>query len=151
LIGNVHQLLPKNEPWRAYVAWAEIYGAHCPVFRFLEDLLIYIIGPIFSFRVPNRQFIVLSSLKAATELLDARATTYSDRPKIWMLELAKRNRTLFHMSFNHPHFKAYRTVLKNSLNTRAIQNYQSVQTEECRVLLDGLHKSPACFADHIGR
>ncbi|KAG1771257.1 cytochrome P450, partial [Suillus occidentalis] len=132
LIGNVHQLLPKKEPWRAYITWAEIYG------------------PIFSFRVPNRQFIVLSSLKAATELLDARATTYSDRPKIWMLELAKRNLTLFNMSFNHPYFKAYRTVLKNSLSTRAIQNYQSIQTEECRVLLDGLHKDPACFADHIG-
>jgi cytochrome P450 len=68
-----------------------------------------------------------------------------------MLELAKRNLTLFNMSCNHPYFKAYRTILKNSLSTRAIQNYQSVQTEECRVLLDGLHKNPDSFADHIGR
>jgi hypothetical protein len=40
--GNAHQLLPKNEPWRVYVRWAEIYGAHCPSFRFLQDLLTYI-------------------------------------------------------------------------------------------------------------
>ncbi|KAG1779526.1 hypothetical protein EV702DRAFT_1084879 [Suillus placidus] len=33
-IGNAHQL-PKNEPWRAYVTWAEIYGTHCPIFRLL--------------------------------------------------------------------------------------------------------------------
>ncbi|KAG1868231.1 cytochrome P450 [Suillus subalutaceus] len=131
--GNAHQLLPKNEPWRAYVTWAEIYG------------------PIFSFRVPNRQFIVLSSLKAATELLDARATIYFDRPKMWMLKLAKRNLNPFSISYNHPYFKAYRTVFKNSLSTRAIQNYQSVQNEECRVLLDGLHKNPDRFADHIGK
>ncbi|KAG1813161.1 cytochrome P450 [Suillus subaureus] len=132
-IGNPHQLLPKNEPWRAYVTWANIYG------------------PIFSFRVPNRQFIVLSSLKAATELFDARATMYSDRPKVWMLELAKRNLNPFSISYNHPYFKAYRTIFKNSLSTRAIQNYQSVQSEECRVLLDGLHKNPDCFTDHIGK
>ncbi|KAG1779635.1 hypothetical protein EV702DRAFT_79580 [Suillus placidus] len=105
--------------------------------------------PVLSFRVYNRQFIVLSSLQAATELLDARATTYSDRPKIWMIEFAKRNLNPFDISFNHPYFKAYRTVLKNSLSTRTIQNYQSVQTEECRVLLDGLHKNPDRFADHI--
>ncbi|KAG2138718.1 cytochrome P450 [Suillus bovinus] len=132
-VGNAHQILPKNEPWRTYATWAETYG------------------PVYSFRVPNRQFIVLSSLKAATELLDARAATYSDRPKIWMIELAKRNLNPFNVSFNHPYFKAYRTVLKNSLSTRAIQKYRSVQTEECRVLLHALHNDPDRFADHIRR
>ncbi|KAG1840272.1 cytochrome P450 [Suillus subalutaceus] len=132
-IGNAHELLPKNEPWRTYVKWAEIYG------------------PILSFRVPNRQFIVLSSLKVATELLDVRATTYSDRPKIWMIELAKRNLNPFNVSFKHPYFKEYRTALKNGLSTRTILNYQSVQADECRVLLNGLHKNPDDFADHIRR
>ncbi|KIK41645.1 hypothetical protein CY34DRAFT_805807 [Suillus luteus UH-Slu-Lm8-n1] len=131
--GNAHQLLPKNEPWRVYVRWAEIYG------------------PIFSFRVPNRQFIVLSSLEAVTELLDARATTYSDRPKVWMLELAKRHLHPFSISYHHPYFKAYRTAFQNSLSARALRKYQSVQTEECRVLLDALHKNPDRFADHIRR
>ncbi|KAG1742778.1 uncharacterized protein EDB91DRAFT_297782 [Suillus paluster] len=44
--GNAHQL-PKQESWRMYATWAEIYG------------------PIFSFRVPGQQFIVLSSIKTA--------------------------------------------------------------------------------------
>ncbi|KAG2350952.1 cytochrome P450 [Suillus weaverae] len=98
--------------------------------------------PILSFRVHNQQFIVLSSLKTATELLDACATTYSD-------QLAKCNLNPFGISYNHPYFKAYRTLFKNSLSTRAIQNYQSMQSEECRVLLDGLHKNPDRFADHV--
>jgi cytochrome P450 len=115
----------------------------------LADL--YLIGPIFSFRVPNRQFIVLSSLKAVTELLDARATTYSDRPRVWMIELAKRSLNPFSISYHHPYFKAYRTAFQNSLSTRALRNYQSVQTEECRVLLDALHKNPDRFTDHIRR
>ncbi|KAG2140991.1 cytochrome P450 [Suillus clintonianus] len=131
--GNVHQL-PKKEPWRMYATWAETYG------------------PIFSFRVPNRQFIVLSSLKSATELLDSRATTYSDRPIIWMYtELAKRSLPPFNISFNHPYFKKYRTVFKFSLSPRTIQSYQSLQTEQSRVLLNDLHQNPEQFADHIRR
>ncbi|KAG2341949.1 cytochrome P450 [Suillus weaverae] len=131
--GNVHQL-PRKEPWRMYATWAESYG------------------PIFSFRVPNRQLIVLSSLKSATELLDSRATTYSDRPKIWMYtELAKRNLSPFNIPFTHPYFKTYRTVLKGSLSSRAIQKYQSLQTEQSRMLLNDLHKNPEHFAGHIKR
>ncbi|KAG2147440.1 cytochrome P450 [Suillus bovinus] len=131
--GNVHQL-PKKEPWLVYAKWAETYG------------------PIFSFRVPNRQFIVLSSLQSATELLDSRATIYSDRPKIWMQkELAKRTLTPFGISFIHPYFKMYRTTLKASLSPRTIQSYQSLQTEQSRVLLDALHKNPEHFAQHIKR
>ncbi|KAG2358710.1 cytochrome P450 [Suillus spraguei] len=131
--GNLYQL-PKTEPWVAYAAWAEIYG------------------PIFSFRVRNRQFIILSSLQLATELLDSRATTYSDRPKIWMYtELAKRKLLPFNISFTHPYFKTYRSALKASLSTRTIQSYQSLQTEQSRVLLDSLNKNPEHFVDHIKR
>jgi hypothetical protein len=111
-----------------------------------------LVGPIFSFCVPNRQFIVLNSLKSATDLLDLRATTYSDRPRIWMYtELARRNLNPFNISFTHPYFKTYRTALKASLSPRAIQSYQSLQTEQSRVLLDGLHKNPEHFAEHIKR
>ncbi|KIK35267.1 hypothetical protein CY34DRAFT_812300 [Suillus luteus UH-Slu-Lm8-n1] len=131
--GNAHQL-PKKEPWLKYATWAERYG------------------PIFSFHVPNRQFIVLNSLQSATELLDLRATTYSDRPRVWMYtELARRNLNPFNISFSHPYFKTYRTVLKSSLSPRTIQSYQSLQTEQSRVLLDGLHKHPEHFVNHIRR
>ncbi|KAG1742796.1 cytochrome P450 [Suillus paluster] len=131
--GNAHQL-PKQEPWRMYATWAESYG------------------PILSFRVPGQQFIVLSSLKTATELLDSRATTYSDRPKLWMqTELAMRKLSAFSISFNHPYFKTYRKMFKASLSPRNIQSYQSLQIEESRVLLDGLHKDPEQFFAHIRR
>ncbi|KAG1747590.1 cytochrome P450 [Suillus lakei] len=130
--GNVHQL-PKKEPWRMYATWAESYG------------------PIFSFRAPNRQFIVLSSLKSATELLDLRANTYSDRPIIWMIKLAKRHLNPFNISFSHPNFKTYRTILKASLSPRTIQSYRSLQIEQSRLLLDGLHRNPEQFVDHIKR
>ncbi|KAG1718693.1 cytochrome P450 [Suillus lakei] len=129
---NVHQL-PKKEPWRMYATWAESYG------------------PIFSFRAPNRQFIVLNSLKSATELLDSRATTYSDRLVTWMTKLAKRNLNPFNISFSHPYFKTYHRILEASLSPRTIQNYQLLQTEQCRLLLDGLHKNPEQFADHVKR
>ncbi|KAG1742799.1 cytochrome P450 [Suillus paluster] len=132
--GNAHQLSKNFEPWRMYATWAESYG------------------PILSFRVPGQQFIVLSSLKTATELLDSRATTYSDRPRLWMYtELAKRKLTAFNISFNHPYFKTYRRMFKASLSPRNIQSYQSLQIEESRVLLDGLHKDPEQFIAHIKR
>ncbi|KAG0694047.1 cytochrome P450 [Suillus ampliporus] len=153
--GNTHQL-PKQEPWLMYATWAESYGAHPPLLHLLGDSLVanlfLIIGPIFSFRVPNRQFIVLSSLKSATELLDSRATTYSDRPRTWMYtELAKRHLNPFNISFNHPYFKEYRTILKASLSPRTIQRYRSLKIEESRVLLNDLHKNPEQFIAHIRR
>ncbi|KAG1902565.1 cytochrome P450 [Suillus fuscotomentosus] len=129
--GNAHQL-PKKEPWLTYAKWAESYG------------------PIFSFHVPNRQFIVLSSLQSATELLDSRATIYSDRPRVWMqTELAKRNLNPFNISCTHPYFKTYRTTLKASLSSRAIQSYQSLQTEQSHILLGILHKNPEHFIEQI--
>jgi cytochrome P450 len=110
-----------------------------------------LIGPVVSFRTPNRQFIVLNTLKAATELLDQRASTYSDRPRIWMSELAQRHLNPFNIYFDHPYFKVYRTMLKASLSPRTIQNYRSLQTEESRVLLDSLHNTPEQFFAHIRR
>jgi cytochrome P450 len=111
-----------------------------------------VLGPIFSFRVLNRQFVVLSSLESATELLDRRASAYSDRPKKWMTsELANRSLSIFNMNFNHPNFKVYRTMLKSSLSPHTIQRYQTLQIEECRVLLNGLHKNSEEFTAHIRR
>ncbi|KAG2153555.1 cytochrome P450 [Suillus bovinus] len=134
--GNVHQL-PNKEPWL-------VYG--------LKPMVNIVQWPIFSFRVLNRQFIVLSSLQSATELLDSHATIYSDRPKIWMYtELARRSLLPFNISFTHPYFKIYRTVLKASLSPRTIQNYQSLQTENSLSLLYDLHKNPQHFAEHIRR
>ncbi|OAX32366.1 cytochrome P450, partial [Rhizopogon vinicolor AM-OR11-026] len=130
--GNAHQL-PQKEHWRTYAAWAETYG------------------PIFSFRMPGRQFIVLNSLRSVTELLDRRAATYSDRPRRWMYTLAKRHLNIFNIHFDHPNFKVYRTMLKASLGTRAIQSYRLVQIEESRVLLHALHSNPEEFAAHIKR
>lgn len=129
--GNLHQL-PKKEPWEiCYDKWAEIYG------------------PIFSFRVPNQQYIVLSSMKAATELLHSGATTYSDRPRVRMVELANQTLSAVYISFANPYFNMYRTVFKNGLSPRAIQNYQSLQVKRSRMLLDRLHKDPEQFASHI--
>jgi cytochrome P450 len=128
--------------------------SHTPFHVLVYYLLTYspILGPVFSFRVPNRQFIVLNSLKSATELLDRRSSAYSDRPKIWMTsELAKRSLSIFNIYSNHPYFKVYRTMLKSGLSPRTIQDYQILQTEECRVLLNGLYTNPEQFTAHIRR
>ena len=118
------------------------------------DLLTYslILGPVVSFRVPGRHIILLNSVKSATELLDQRASIYSDRPKVWMYtELAQRYLSPFNIYFNHPNFKVYRTVLKGSLSPRIIQNYRSLKTEESRVLVNALHENPDEFVAHIRR
>ncbi|KAG0694046.1 cytochrome P450 [Suillus ampliporus] len=66
-------------------------------------------------------------------------------------ELAKRKLTPSNISSNHPDFKTYRTIFKASLSPRTIQSYRSLQIEESRVLLDGLHKNPEQFIAHIRR
>lgn len=64
-------------------------------------------------------------------------------------ELAKRNLNPFNISCTHPYFKTYRTTLKASLSSRAIQSYQSLQTEQSHILLGILHKNPEHFIEQI--
>lgn len=133
LFGNLYQL-PSTEPWLTYADWAKAFG------------------PIVYFQTLQRQVVVLNSLKAASDLLDARSHIYSDRPVIWMAgELAGRKKTVFHTRFLDPRFKLFRKLLNAGLNARTSRNYRPIQIEEKNVLLKALATNPEDFVGHVRR
>ena len=69
LIGSLFDM-PKDFYWLTYAKWAKIYG------------------DIMYTSVCRQDMVILSSAETAMELLDKRSATYSDRPRLAMLELS---------------------------------------------------------------
>ncbi|TFK37397.1 cytochrome P450 [Crucibulum laeve] len=131
--GNLHQL-PKAQPWKRFTEWSKEYG------------------PVFSLRIVRNRMIVLSSLKAVSDLLESRSAIYSDRPRAMMMgELAGRAKSMFITSSLDPRFKPLRKMLHSGLNPRAAQTYRPIQLAETRVLLNNLAVNPENFIAHIRR
>lgn len=73
VIGNIHQA-PKSRPWLQYHTWGKEFG------------------PVVHLNMLGQSIILLSTVKAAHELLSKRGAIYSDRPRLVMSgELATKN------------------------------------------------------------
>ncbi|KAF5380073.1 hypothetical protein D9615_006264 [Tricholomella constricta] len=132
---GVKHLLRTSERWKLYHAWAQE----------LESSII-------SFRVYNRQIIVLNDVTAVHDLLEKRANLYSDRPQSWMYhEVCDRKKSIFNISSLDPRHKQYRRLLKTSLNVRATQGLWPLIQAELDTLLDGFSDSPRKYEKHIRR
>ena len=68
LLGLIHNI-PHQYSWLTYADWAKKYGT------------------VFFFKAFGRPIVVLSSIKAATDLFEKRSTIYSGRPRM-VLSLA---------------------------------------------------------------
>lgn len=108
-------------------------------------------GPIFSYRVNRKQYVVLNNAKVASDLLDSRASIYSDRPmdRYMYLELVNRKMAVFNISSQHPRFKEYRKVLNTGLNARATTSYAPILEQHAHKLLKALLSTPSDFITHL--
>ena len=78
VVGNLLSVDSKI-PWLTYAEWATRYGLfliHCVY----HDTHLVTIGDIFMIRMFKQKIVVISSKKAAKELLERRSNIYSDRP-----------------------------------------------------------------------
>ena len=109
-------------------------------------------GPIVYIRTLNKETIFLNTPKAVLDLMESRASIYSDRPKAWMTgELAGRKLSIFRTSSADPRFRVLRRLLQDGLNPRATKNYRNIQMKEAQVLLRALATCPDDFLAHIRR
>ena len=115
------------------------------------DLRTVFIGPVYYFRVFNKGTLVINSVKTALDLLDARASRYSDRPIPRMATLGGRGLVIFTMSQFHPRFKTLRKLLSAGLTKSCTRTYRPIKERECITLLQGLLKTPEMFQHHIRR
>src|ERR1700761_5360514 len=94
-------------------------------------------------------FVVLSSSKTATDLLDKRSMIYSDRPSIPMIHLTGFSRLLTRTPSSHKWFHTYRKIINNEIGPKAIVQHHALQQEGTRNFLENLLKTPADFIGHI--
>lgn len=151
VLGLNPKRLPRTEPWKVYADWGKKYGAlyTLPIGR---EFLTILPGPISSFHVLGRRVIILNGFEAASELLNKRASIYSERPSRVFYDIVMgRGTSVFNIAASDDRHKTYRRVLHGSLNVRAIHAYRSMQEEECKAFLKRLAVSPEDFANHVRR
>lgn len=148
-IYGIKRLLPKSEPWKTYATWSDYFGGKGSLYI----AYLFLIGSpdaVISFRVYNRRTIILSSANAVRDLLEQRATIYSDRPNSWMFhEICDRKKSIFNISSLDPRHKQYRRLIHNGLSARATQEYWPLLQSEASKLLDRFFASPDEYEKHI--
>lgn len=81
LIGNLPQLLGVEFRWLTFISWTQKYGTCCQTWCCKEkSQKSYFSGSLFSLRVGGKPVIVIGNHKVAMDLLEKRASIYSDRP-----------------------------------------------------------------------
>ncbi|KAJ7366634.1 cytochrome P450 [Mycena albidolilacea] len=128
IMGNFHDI-PTELPWVTYMEWGRQYGdvVHAQVF--------------------GTHIVVLNSLKAAVDLLEKRASIYSDRPTIPMIPLMGWDFNFSIMRYGEK-WRKYRRLFHQHFRREAIPAYHPVQLKKIHGLLRGLLSTPEDFVEH---
>ncbi|KAJ7366653.1 cytochrome P450 [Mycena albidolilacea] len=128
IMGNFHDI-PTESPWVTYMEWGRQYGdvVHAQVF--------------------GTHIVVLNSLKAAVDLLEKRASIYSDRPPNPMILLMGWDFNFSIMPYGEK-WRQYRRLFHQHFRREAIPTYHPVQLKKIHGLLRDLLSTPEDFVEH---
>ncbi|KAJ7644019.1 cytochrome P450 [Roridomyces roridus] len=128
LIGNLLDM-PAHLPWLTYTEWGKQYGdiIHTQIF--------------------NQHFIILNSAKIAVDLLEKRASIYSDRPVIPMISLMGWDFNLGLIPYGDK-WRQYRRVFHQYFRRKSVPVYHPIQLRKVHNLLRGLVSTPQDFYAH---
>ncbi|KAK4466378.1 Fumitremorgin C synthase [Cladorrhinum samala] len=116
IIGNVHQA-PKSHPWLQYHTWSKAYG------------------PILYLNMAGQSVVILSSSKAAHDLLAKQGAAFSDRPRLVVAaELALQGMHMLLRPYDE-RFKLHQKLESPVLSERAARAYLPFQDLESKQLL----------------
>ncbi|KAF8158761.1 cytochrome P450 [Mycena galopus ATCC 62051] len=128
IVGNLYDM-PTESPWKTYRDWGEQYGdvVHVEVF--------------------GKHVLILNSLKAAMDLLEKRASIYSDKPLIPMMSLMGWDFAMSFMSKSET-WRQHRKLLDQHFRRAAIPLHHPVQLRKIQYFLRGLLSTPEDFVAH---
>ncbi|KAJ3823037.1 cytochrome P450 [Lentinula raphanica] len=131
VFGNLFQL-PTSRPWLAFDNWAKQYG------------------PIVYLNIAGQNTIVLNSHKTAADLLERRATIYSDRPDFIVLSIITGG---MHWGFSRLDelWKRQRRGAHETLSSQTAKDYFTYQEIESVIMLSQILADSEGFVDHFSR
>ncbi|KAK7056377.1 hypothetical protein VNI00_002931 [Paramarasmius palmivorus] len=131
LLGNLLQLGGRNN-WLTFTEWRKQYGD-----------IVYI-------NIAGKDAVILNSRKVAGDLLDRRATIYSDRPRNIVTQLLTGG-MVFAFSQHNEVWKTMRRASAEAMSNSAMKQYASLQETEAVLLIGDLLKDPDSWDAHLQR
>ncbi|KAF8171853.1 cytochrome P450 [Pholiota molesta] len=128
IIGNAADM-PASKSWLTYIELGKKYGN------------------ILHLRTYNQHHIILNSFEDCVELLERRSNTYSDRPKIAMINLMGWEFDAAFLPYG-AEWRAHRRLYNQVFKAKASLNYRPIQTRKVHDFLFGLLKTPEDFMKH---
>ena len=131
LIGNLLDM-PSEQEWRTFARWGDQYGG------------------LSSVTILGQTLVIVNDPKIATDLLDKRSSTFSDRPVMQMGgELVGWRNTLVLLPYGD-RFRRFRRLFHQSIGTRAsIKQFHPAEEIETRRFLRRVLAQPDALAAHI--
>ncbi|KAI0248231.1 cytochrome P450 [Lactifluus subvellereus] len=139
VIGNALQLTDTN--WLLSRNCKEDFGKSLT--RLSGRVPIEIAGEVMYLDAAGQPTIVLNSLKAAFDLLECRASKYSDRPRFVMVQEVLSNDLLLPFQRNGERWRRMRRTAHEALTKSVVKNYHSIQMKEATILVSSLLASSA--------
>ncbi|GJE94425.1 cytochrome P450 [Phanerochaete sordida] len=130
IIGHVRSF-PRDDPHLGLMQLAKQYG------------------DVMYFNLLGKQFVVLSSHAAATDLLEKRSAIYSSRPYLPLHNLVGWDDMLAFLPYER--FQAQRKVFHQAFTRPGCVPFRAIQLQQAQVLLKNLLRDPARHVDHTGR
>ncbi|KAI0052367.1 CyP450 monooxygenase [Auriscalpium vulgare] len=129
LIKNLFDL-SNTAPWVTYAHWRKQYG------------------DVMSFEMPGQLIVVLQSPKAAIDLMDKRASIYSDRLTPPIYELANFDWMISAARYD-TYWRSGRRILDRSMRPAATTKHRPVLVSKARDFLKNLLTKPEQFLEHV--
>ncbi|KAJ3550347.1 hypothetical protein NM688_g5092 [Phlebia brevispora] len=107
-------------------------------------------GDVMYFDLLGRPLVVLSSERAAVDLLEKRSVQYSDRPYSSPVHLLKWEGTLAFLPYGNA-FYQQRKLFRDALAPQRCVAVREIQLRRVHKLLSNLHRNPEEVEHHIGR
>ncbi|KAI0092608.1 cytochrome P450 [Irpex rosettiformis] len=133
-VGNLLDLPPERE-WETYAQWSQTYG------------------DIMSLQVLGQPIIILSSPKAANDLLDKRSAIYSDRPRLEMAGEIVGYANSIVLGYYDETLRAKRRMLNQCIgSTRlALKQHMPLMERSAHEFLLFTLRQPDCLRDNLRR
>ncbi|KAJ7138644.1 cytochrome P450 [Mycena filopes] len=104
---------------------------------------------VIHFNLAGQSLVVLSSWRAADDLLEKRSSMYSDRPSFTMsFELMKWDFNIVLMKYG-PQWRTHRRLLGQNFNSRDAQKFRPIELTATRALLRRLLSNPTDYRRQI--